>query len=154
MNKDFNKEKYHQLLNYSEELRRQGKFIGKESNEDYLKLLSYSAMAYSQLNWDIRDQYLEIFKMFLSNQITSGKFCQLLEAKRELSEELTSEFQSDIIHEKAGNFTDFLDDLSVSCEVCDRGPESYIEPGDISESELRTEIQETYLQIQKFLEKN
>ena len=30
MNKDYNKEKHHQLLKYSEDLKKQGKFIGKE----------------------------------------------------------------------------------------------------------------------------
>jgi len=58
MDKDYNKEKHHQLLKYSEDLRKQGKFIAKESREDYLKLLSYSAMVSSQLNWEIQDQYL------------------------------------------------------------------------------------------------
>lgn len=152
MKKYYNKEKHQQLLKYSEDLRKQGKFIGKESGEDYLKLLSYSAMVYSQLNWEIQDQYLEIFKKFLSNRITSVKFCEILEEKLELNAELSDKLQCDIIHEKAANFTDFLDNLSTSCEVCDRNPESCRLSGHISESELRKEIEETYLQIQKFLE--
>ena len=152
MNKDYNKEKHHQLLKYSEDLRKQGKFIGKESREDYLKLLSYSAMVSSQLNWEIQGEYLEIFKKFLSNRITSVKFCEILEEKLELNDEFSNKLQCDIVHEKAANFTDFLDNLSTSCEVCDRNPESCRLPGHISESELRKEIEETYLQIQKFLE--
>lgn len=89
MNKDYNKEKHHQLLKYSEDWRKQGKFIGKESREDYLKIWSYSAMVSSQLNWEIQDQYLEIFKRFLSNRITSVKFCEILEEKLELNDELS-----------------------------------------------------------------
>ena len=61
MNKDYGKQKHHQLLKYSEDLRKQGKFIEKESRESYLKLLTYSAMVSNQLNWDIKDQYLKIF---------------------------------------------------------------------------------------------
>ena len=87
MNKDYNKEKHRQLLKYSEDLRKQGKFIGKESNESYLKLLSYSAMVYSQLNWEIQHQYLEIFEKFLSNRITSARFCEILQEKLELNDE-------------------------------------------------------------------
>lgn len=151
MNNDYNKEKHYQLLKYSEDLRKQGKFIGKESREDYLKLLSYSAMVYSQLNWEIQGEYLEIFKEFLSNRITSAKFCEILEEKLELNDELSNKLRFDIIHEKAFNFTEFLDNLSTCCEVCDRNPESCRLPGHISESELRKEIEETYLQIQKFL---
>ena len=33
MNKDYNKEKHHQLLKYSEDLRKQVKFIAKESRK-------------------------------------------------------------------------------------------------------------------------
>jgi len=62
INKYYNKEKHHQLLKYSEDLRKQGKFIGKESRADYLKLLNYSAMISNQLNWEIQGEYLEIFK--------------------------------------------------------------------------------------------
>jgi hypothetical protein len=94
MDKDYNKEKHRQLLKYSEDLRKQGKFIAKESREDYLKLLSYSAMVSSQLNWEIQDQYLEIFKKFLSNRITSVKFCEILEEKLELNEELSNSSNS------------------------------------------------------------
>ena len=41
MDKDYNKEKHRQLLQYSEDLSKQGKFLAKESKEDYLELLSY-----------------------------------------------------------------------------------------------------------------
>ena len=146
MNNDYNKEKHYQLLKYSEDLRKQGKFIGKESREDYLKLLSYSAMVSSQLNWEIQGEYLGIFKEFLSNRITSVKFCEILEEKLELNDELSNKLQCDIIHEKLANFIEFLD------KVCDRNRESYRLPGHISESELRKEIEETYLKIEKFLE--
>ena len=96
--------------------------------------------------------YLEIFKKFLSNRITSARFCELLQEKRELNNKLADKLQCDIIHEKATNFTDFLGDVSISCEVCDRNPASCRSPGDISESELRNEIEEAYLKIQKLLE--
>ena len=75
-----------------------------------------------------------------------------MEEKLESNDKLSNKLQCDIINEKAANFTEFLDNLSTSCEVCDRNPESYRLPGHISESELRKEIEETYLQIEKFLE--
>ena len=81
-------------------------------------------MVYSQLNLEIWDQYLEIFKEFLENKITSFEFCKILKEKLELSEELSNNtLQYDDIHEKASKFIDFLDDVSISCEVCDRNPE-------------------------------
>jgi hypothetical protein len=53
MDKDCNKEKHYRLLKYSEDLRKQDKFIAKEFRKDYVKLLSCSAMVCSQLNWEI-----------------------------------------------------------------------------------------------------
>ena len=86
MNKNYNQEKHHQLLKYSEDLMKQDKFMAKESREDYLKLLSYSAIVSSQLNWKIQDEYLKIFKKFLLNRITSVKFCEILEEELELND--------------------------------------------------------------------
>ena len=152
MKQNYNKDEHRKLLKYSEALRKKGKFIGKESREDYLKLLKYISLVYSQLNWEIRDQYLEIFKKFMSNQITSFDFCQILNEKRVLNDELADEVLLDTLHQKAYDFTDFLDNLSDSCEVCDRSDEPWRPRYNISESQLRDEIEETYLQLQKFLE--
>lgn len=43
-----------------------------------------------------------------------------MEDKLELNDELSEKLQCDFIHEKATNFTDFIDNLSTSCEVYDR----------------------------------
>ena len=75
-----------------------------------------------------------------------------MEEKLELNDELWDKLQCNVIHEKVANFTDFLDNLSTSCKICDRNPESCRLPDHISESELLKEIEKTYLQIQKFLE--
>ena len=76
----------------------------------------------------------------------------MLVNKLELNDKLSDKLQCDVIHEKAAIFTDFLDNLPTSCELCDRNPESCRLPNHIGENELRIEIAETYIQIQKFLE--
>ena len=50
-----------ELVNYSKNLEKNGKSL---STKDSLQLLEYSAMVYSQLNWNIHNQYLEIFTIF------------------------------------------------------------------------------------------
>ena len=149
----YNKEKHRQLLKYSEDLRKQGKSLEKESSEDSFELLSYSALVYSQLNWEIKDQYLEIIKEFLENKIPSFEFCEILKEKLELSEELSeNRLASNNIHEKASDFTGFLGDIAISCEVCDRSPEPYRLPGHIGEIEFRKEVEENFFELQKLLE--
>lgn len=108
-------------------------------------------MVSNQLNWDIKDQYLKNFCR-TENRITSVRFCKILQKKLELNGELSDKVQCDIIPERVANFTDFLDDVSISCEVCDRNPGSCQLPGAISESELRNAIEEAYLQLHKFFE--
>ena len=68
-----------------------------------------------------------------------------MQEKLELNNELSDKLQCDIIHEKAANFKDFPDNLSISYEVCDRNSESCRLPGHISENKLRNEIEEAYL---------
>ena len=80
-------------------------------------------MVYNQLNGEIQNQYLEIIKEFLGKKIPSFEFCETLKKKLELSEELSNNLlQSDDIHEKASTSTDFLNNMKISCEVCDRNP--------------------------------
>ena len=88
----------------------------------------------------------------MENKIPSFEFCEILEEKLELSEELSNTLQSYNIHKKARKFTDFLDDLSISCEVCDRNPEPCRLPGHIGETEFRKEVEENFFELQKFLE--
>jgi hypothetical protein len=119
----YNKEKHRQLLNYSEELKKQGKFISEESRKD-----------------------------FLENKISSFEFCERLDKNLELSEELSNILQFDSIHEKASKFSDFLDSVSISCEACDRSPEAFLLPGEIGETEFRKEVEEHFFELQKLLE--
>jgi hypothetical protein len=112
-------------------------------------------MAYNQLNWETQDQYLEIFKEFLENKIASFEFCKILKEEFELSEELSNNtLQSYEIHKKASKFTDFFNDLSISCEVCDRNPEPFRLPGHIDETKLRKEVEENFLNYKNFLKNN
>lgn len=75
-----------------------------------------------------------------------------MEEKFRLNAELEDTLKYDIIDEKAMDFIDFIDDLVISCELCDRDPESVRLPGHRGKSELGNEIEKVYYQIQKLLE--
>ena len=62
MNQNYNKQKHRQLQKYSESLKKQGEKMAKESLQDYIQLLDYYGMIYSQLNWEQRNEYFKIFK--------------------------------------------------------------------------------------------
>ena len=68
-----------------------------------------------------------------------------MQKEPKLNDEFSNKSQSDITHEKVVNFTDFLENLSISREVCNRDPEFCRLPYHISESELKNEVEEIYL---------
>jgi hypothetical protein len=68
MSIDYNKKRYLQLLNQ--------RSIGDNSNND--ELSCYSCMLISQLDWEIRDQYLSLMENFLNGNISvPGFFAKL-----------------------------------------------------------------------------
>ena len=55
-----------------------------------------------------------------------------------------------IIDERFSKFSDILDDISVSCNICDRSADEDRLANHISELELSQEIEEAILELQKF----
>ena len=75
MNKNFKKEKLYEFLNYDKKLNLE---LLKDSEdltgELKLKFLHYSAIQFNHLNWEIRDQYLELLDKFIDKKIDSFNF--------------------------------------------------------------------------------
>ncbi len=151
MNNDYNKEQHRTLLEYSEKLKKQNKRLSQESTEDFFQLSVYSAMIFSQYTWDEREETLKVFRDFLTNEIPSYVFCEILEEKMRLNKTLlqSNPLKFNIIHQKAENFTNFISEVRMACEVCCSYPEH---PGDISEIEFRKETEEIFLKLNELLE--
>ena len=70
MNKNFKKEKLYQFLNYDKKLNLE---LLKDSEdltgELRLKFLHYSAIQFNHLNWEIRDQYLELLENYMEEKM-------------------------------------------------------------------------------------
>jgi hypothetical protein len=71
MSTDYNKKRYLQLLDQ--------RSIGDNSNDD--ELSRYSCMLTNQLDWEIRDQYLELIEGFLNGNISMPEFFAELQIK-------------------------------------------------------------------------
>jgi hypothetical protein len=69
-----------------------------------------------------------------------------LEEKLKLNEKLSDTLRFAVIHEKALDFTDFLDNLSTSCEVCNRNPEFSKPPGHIGQTKFRKGVEENFFE--------
>jgi hypothetical protein len=156
INRHYNKDRHRELLDYQEMSRKKGKSLKKEFKEKNSELTDYIIIVYCHLNWEMKDEFLELFKEFLEKNISSFQFCGTLEKKLKLNENLSDDtLLSDnfcTIDPKADRFTDFIDDLLLTCEICDRNPEPLRLRGYIGEMELREQIRETFFELQKFLE--
>ena len=71
MSTDYNKKRYLQLLDQ--------RSIGDNSNND--ELSRYSCMLTNQLDWEIRDQYLDLMEEFLNGNISMPGFFAELQIK-------------------------------------------------------------------------
>lgn len=143
MDQIYNRKKHQQLLDSK-------RLEGKSA----IELSNYRVMVYCQLIWGTRNEFLEIFKDFLENKITRGDFCELIDTKLTLAQDFANEnvLENDIFDKVSEDFTSLVDDVIISCDICDPTPEPYRLPHHIGETEFRQEIQELFLMLQKLVE--
>lgn len=144
----YNKKRHLELLQKREE----NCISTTESNE----LMNYSAMLDSQLDWETRDQYLHLLEEFLAKKIHIGEFFIAFKERGRLNEEVLNILESNLIllepHEKSNDFFDFIHQILEDCEIYNPDPEPFRYEYELDETEFRDSIEETYLQIKKFLE--
>lgn len=158
MNEDWKREKYLTFLNYNKKQylellkERQEKSISIRSGE----LSRYSALLSAHLDWEARDHYLQLLEKFVGKKIDIGEFCIAFEERAKLIGEVTDILESNLIllspHPKSLDFSDFIGDILDECEIYNPDPEPFRHEYELDETEFRDSIEETYLQIQKFLE--
>lgn len=158
MNENFEKKRLDKLLNYNKkqhlELLKDSEILTGELKS---KLRSYSAIQFDHLNWEIRDQYLELLDNYIEEKINLWdfrvKFCELHESIGEVTTVLESN-RVLLSPDKNKNFLDFGDLLSniyLCCEAYSNDPEPFRSNFDIGDVEFRSSIEKIYLKIQNLL---
>lgn len=143
----YNKKRHLELLKKREE-----KSISSTESKE---LLNYSAVLDRQLDWETRDQYLQLLKEFIEGKIDIGEFLIAFEERGRLNGEVLDILESNLIllepHEKSLDFLDFIQQILQDCEIYNPDPEPFKHEYELDETEFRNSIEETYLQIQKLL---
>jgi hypothetical protein len=143
----YNKKRHLELLKKREE-----KSISSIESKE---LLNYSAVLDRQLDWETRDQYLQLLKEFIEGKIDIGEFLIAFEERGRLNGEVLDILESNLIllepHEKSLDFLDFIQQILQDCEIYNPDPEPFRHEYELDETEFRNSIEETYLQIQKLL---
>lgn len=145
----YNKKRHLELLKKREE-----KSI---SSTELKELFNYSAVLDRQLDWETRDQYLQLLEKFIEGKIDIGEFLIAFEERGRLNGEVLDILESNLIllepHEKSLDFFDFIQQILQDCEIYNPDPEPFRHEYELDETEFLDSIEETYLQIQKLLKK-
>ena len=144
----YNKKRHLELLK-----KREKKSISSTESKE---LFNYSAMLDRQLDWETRDQYLQLLEEFMEEKIDIGEFLIAFEERGRLNGEVLDILESNLIllepHEKSLDFLDFIQQILEYCEIYNPDPEPFRHEYELDETEFRDSIEKTYLQIKKFLE--
>jgi hypothetical protein len=143
----YNKKRHLELLKKREE-----KSISSTESKE---LFNYSAVLDRQLDWETRDQYLQLLEEFIEGKIYIGEFLIAFEERGRLNGEVLDILESNLIllepHEKSLDFLDFIQQILQDCAIYNPDPEPFRHEYELDETEFRDSIEETYLQIQKLL---
>ena len=160
MNKDLekkyqnlNKERSYELLNYDKKLHLE--LLNKQGDEFESKLLTYSIILIDHLNWEIKDQYLELLENYRNKKIDSFNFrtafCERYESIEKVADLLKSNRVLLSPDKNSLNFGDLLSKIDDYCKFYSDDPEPFRNKFEIGEVEFRILMEKIYLKIQKYL---
>jgi len=156
---NYNKERRSKLLNYDK--KQHLELLNKQGDEFKSKLRTYSIILIDHLNWEIKDQYLELLKNYMEGKIDSFHFimkfeerygsiekvADLLKSNRVLLSPDKNSFRS--LRRALADFGDFLSQIDSCCKVYSDNPEPFQQPGELTDVQFRHQIQKIYRKIQK-----
>ena len=150
---NFDKKRRYELLNYYK--KRHLELLNKQGDEFESKLRTYSAILIDHLNWEIRDQYLELLENYREEKIDSCnfriRFSERYESTGKVADllELNQIFLSP--DKKSLDFGDLLEKIDSCCQTYSDDPEPYKNDFEIGDAEFQSSIEKIYLKIQKYL---
>jgi hypothetical protein len=124
------------------------------SKENSSELLKYSCILEGHLDWEARENYLELREDFRKGKLKYLEFCVAFEKRGQLNSEARRILESNLIlfspHQKSFGFSDLLEEIFDLCSMQLEDAESY-DYDKNSEIEFKNRIEETYFQIQNYL---
>jgi hypothetical protein len=150
---NLNKKRRYELLNYDK--KRHLELLNKQGDEFKSKLRTYSIILIDHLNWEIRDQYLELLDNYMEAKIDSFNFIMKFEERYDLIEKVANLLKSNQVllspDQNSLDFGDFLSEIESCCKAYSDNPEPFQQKFELGEVEFRISIEKIYLKIQNFL---
>ena len=124
---NLNKKRRYELLNYDK--KRHLELLNKQDDEFTSKLRTYSIILTDHLNWEIRDQYLELLKNYREEKIDilnfRIKFCERYESIEKVANLLQSDRVLLSLDKNSLNFGDLLSNIDNCCKAYSDDPEPF-----------------------------
>lgn len=150
---NFKKERRYELLNYDK--KRHLELLNQQADKFKSKLLTYLIILIDHLNWEIRDQYLELLENYMEKKSDSFnfriRFCERYESIEKVADLLESNRVLFSPDKNSLDFGDLLSEIDNCCKAYSDDPEPFQLTFEIGEVEFRTSIEKIYLKIQNFL---
>jgi len=150
---NWDKKRRYELLNYDK--KRHLELLNQQGDEFKSKLRTYSIILIDQLNWEIRDQYLELLENYMEEKRDSVnfriRFCERYESIEKVADLLESNRVLLSPDENSLDFGDLLSKIDSCCRAYSNDPEPFRNKFEIGDVEFRTSIEKIYLKIQNFL---
>lgn len=150
---NLNKKRRYELLNYDK--KQHLELLDQQGDEFTSKLRTYSIILIDHLNWEIRDQYLELLENYTEKKIASVNFrvafCERYESIEKVANLLKSNRVLLSPDKNSLDFGDLLSEIDNCCQVYSDDPEPFRNKFEIGDVEFRTSIEKIYLKIEKFL---
>ena len=148
-----NKKRRYELLNY--EKKRHLELLNKKGDEFKSKLQTYSIVLIDHLNWEIRDQYLELLDKFIDKKIDSFNFriafCERYESIEKVADLLKSNRVLLSPDKNSLNFGDLLSKIDDCCKAYSDDPEPFRNKFEIADAEFTILMEKIYFQMKGFL---
>ena len=149
---NLNKKRRYELLNYDK--KRHLELLNQQGDEFKSKLRTYSIILIDHLNWEIRDQYLELLENYREEKMDSFnfriRFCERYESIEKVADLLKSNRVLLSPDENSLDFGNLLSEIDSCSKAYSDDPEPFRNKFEIGEVEFRTSIEKIYLKMQKF----
>ena len=155
MNNKFNISRYRELLKITYIIKDGDKTIF--DNPEYLELLSYQASVYDEIYFSRKSEYCSLIIQYLNATLLShefiAEFLQMIKEDNEKSKKILQDLKqlsSFSIHANLDSFSSLFDQIYNAClQAFEFGHEN--DGYGIPEDEFRNSVEETYFQLENYL---
>ena len=121
------------------------------------ELNTYSCVLDGQLDWEAKEQYIDLLQKLISGKINSFKFYIKFKERNELNADILDSLEANFLllspQEKSNEFSDFIVEITDFCYTYSELFESILtaEKFDSDDLKFRNSMEKLYLEMQKFL---